>query len=181
MGYVPVKTRVGNQLYMFAGIVAHNLTRELQMRLNPRARPYDRETRRPVVLSRGRDPSPYPHSTRRAHHSPRRQADSVDEQQRKTRRRAASCSRSSERWCLSHNNIPCFMHQSGLREAIRKNPDLGNIMAADRCKSGYQEFVIDEMISTCVFESLVEPPLLAGSRRVQELRDPLMFFVKFII
>ena len=38
MGYVPVKTRVGNQLYMFAGILAHNLTRELQMRLNPRAR-----------------------------------------------------------------------------------------------------------------------------------------------
>ena len=36
MGYVPVKTRVGNQLYMFAGILAHNLTRELQMRLNPR-------------------------------------------------------------------------------------------------------------------------------------------------
>ena len=38
MGYVPVKTRVGNQLYMFAGILAHNLTRELQMRLNPRER-----------------------------------------------------------------------------------------------------------------------------------------------
>ena len=75
--------------------------------------PYDRETRRPVVLSRGRDPSPYPHSTRRAHYSPRRQTDSVDEQQRKTRGRAASCSRSSECWCLSHNNIPCFMHQSG--------------------------------------------------------------------
>ena len=38
MDYVPVKTRVGNQLYMFAGIVAHNLTRELQIQLNPRAR-----------------------------------------------------------------------------------------------------------------------------------------------
>ena len=38
MGYVPVKTRVGNQLYMFAGILAHNLTRELQMRLHPRER-----------------------------------------------------------------------------------------------------------------------------------------------
>ena len=38
MGYVPVKTRVGNQLYMFAGILAHNLARELQMRLNPRER-----------------------------------------------------------------------------------------------------------------------------------------------
>ena len=36
MGYVPVKTRVGNPLYMFAGILAHNLTRELQMRRNPR-------------------------------------------------------------------------------------------------------------------------------------------------
>lgn len=38
MGYVPGKTRVGNQLYMFAGILAHNLTRELQMRINPRER-----------------------------------------------------------------------------------------------------------------------------------------------
>ena len=38
MDYVPVKTRVGNQLYMFAGIVAHNLTRELQIQLNPRSR-----------------------------------------------------------------------------------------------------------------------------------------------
>ena len=37
MDYVPVKTRVGNQLYMFAGILAHNLTRELQIRLQPRA------------------------------------------------------------------------------------------------------------------------------------------------
>ena len=38
MDYVPVRTRVGNQLYMLAGILAHNLTRELQMRLNPRVR-----------------------------------------------------------------------------------------------------------------------------------------------
>ena len=38
MDYVPVKTRVGNQLYMFAGILAHNLTRELQIQLDPRAR-----------------------------------------------------------------------------------------------------------------------------------------------
>ena len=38
MDYIPVKTRVGNQLYMFAGIVAHNLTRELQIQLDPRAR-----------------------------------------------------------------------------------------------------------------------------------------------
>ena len=61
MGYVPVKTRVGNQLYMFAGILAHNLTRELQMPAQSARTPYDRETRRSVVLSRGRDPSPYPH------------------------------------------------------------------------------------------------------------------------
>ncbi len=31
MGYVPVRTRVGNQLYLLAGLFAHNLTRELQM------------------------------------------------------------------------------------------------------------------------------------------------------
>ena len=36
MGYVPVKTRVGNQLYMFAGILAHNLTRELRYAVVPR-------------------------------------------------------------------------------------------------------------------------------------------------
>ena len=38
MDYIPVRTRVGNQLYMFAGILAHNLTRELQIQLHPRAR-----------------------------------------------------------------------------------------------------------------------------------------------
>jgi hypothetical protein len=38
MDYVPVTMRVGNQLYMFAGILAHNLTRELQIQLAPRAR-----------------------------------------------------------------------------------------------------------------------------------------------
>ncbi len=38
MDYVPVTTRVGNQLYLFAGILAHNLTRELQIQLTPRAR-----------------------------------------------------------------------------------------------------------------------------------------------
>ena len=38
MDYVPVTTRVGNQLYMFARILAHNLTRELQIQLTPRTR-----------------------------------------------------------------------------------------------------------------------------------------------
>jgi hypothetical protein len=38
MDYIPVTTRVGNQLYLFAGILAHNLTRELQMQLTSRAR-----------------------------------------------------------------------------------------------------------------------------------------------
>ncbi len=37
-GYVPVKTRVGNELYLLAGILAHNLTRELQMIANPQIR-----------------------------------------------------------------------------------------------------------------------------------------------
>lgn len=31
MGYVPVRRRLGNQLYLLAGLLAHNLTRELQM------------------------------------------------------------------------------------------------------------------------------------------------------
>ena len=38
MDYIPVTTRVGNQLYMFAGILAHNLTRELQIQVTHRAR-----------------------------------------------------------------------------------------------------------------------------------------------
>ena len=36
MGYVPVRTLVGNQLYLLAGLFAHNLTRELQMATSPR-------------------------------------------------------------------------------------------------------------------------------------------------
>jgi len=35
MGYVPTRRRVGNQLYLLAGLLAHNLTRELQMRTTP--------------------------------------------------------------------------------------------------------------------------------------------------
>ena len=38
MGYVPVRTRVGNQLYLLAGLFAHNLTRELQMATTTRSR-----------------------------------------------------------------------------------------------------------------------------------------------
>ena len=35
MGYVPVRRRLGNQLYLLAGLLAHNLTRELQMITTP--------------------------------------------------------------------------------------------------------------------------------------------------
>lgn len=38
MGHVPVTTRVGNQLYLFAAIWAHNLGRELQMQVAPAPR-----------------------------------------------------------------------------------------------------------------------------------------------
>ena len=38
MNYVPVTTCAGNQVYMLAAILAHNVTRELQMHLDPRAR-----------------------------------------------------------------------------------------------------------------------------------------------
>lgn len=38
MDYVPVRTRCGNQLYLLAGLFAHNLTRELQMRAAPPCR-----------------------------------------------------------------------------------------------------------------------------------------------
>jgi len=38
MGHIPVRTRNGNQAYLLAGLLAHNLLRELQMRERPRAR-----------------------------------------------------------------------------------------------------------------------------------------------
>jgi hypothetical protein len=38
MGYVPVRTRVGNQLFLLATLFAHNLTRELQMATAPPTR-----------------------------------------------------------------------------------------------------------------------------------------------
>jgi len=38
MGHIPVRTLIGNQLYLLAGLLAHNLTRELQMLTLPRRR-----------------------------------------------------------------------------------------------------------------------------------------------
>jgi hypothetical protein len=38
MGYVPVRKCLGNQLYLLAGLLAHNLMRELQMATTPRTR-----------------------------------------------------------------------------------------------------------------------------------------------
>ena len=41
MGYVPVRKCLGNQLYLLAGLLAHNLVRELQMATTPRTPPHD--------------------------------------------------------------------------------------------------------------------------------------------
>jgi hypothetical protein len=38
MGHVPVRTRNGNQAYLLAGLMAHNMVRELQMRESPPVR-----------------------------------------------------------------------------------------------------------------------------------------------
>ncbi len=38
MGHVPVRRRLGNQMYLLAGLFAHNLVRELQMRTETRSR-----------------------------------------------------------------------------------------------------------------------------------------------
>ncbi len=35
MGYIPVRTLCGNQAYLLAAILAHDLTRELQMQQQP--------------------------------------------------------------------------------------------------------------------------------------------------
>jgi len=53
-------------------------------------------------------------------------------------------------------------------DAIKANPRLAQ-RAADSCATGYQEFVIDDNISTCVFRTLVEANCYAGSRRVAEV------------
>ena len=87
--YVPVKTRIGNQLYMFAGILAHNLTRELQMRIHPRER---RTTAKRAALWCFREIETLRHTLiQRAGRIIRPAA--VNEQQRKTRGGAASCPR----------------------------------------------------------------------------------------
>ena len=38
MGHVPVRRRLGNQVYLLAGLFAHNLVRELQMRTQKQSR-----------------------------------------------------------------------------------------------------------------------------------------------
>jgi len=38
MGHVPVRRRLGNQMYLLAGLLAHNLVREMQMRTEERSR-----------------------------------------------------------------------------------------------------------------------------------------------
>ena|GEM_PF-3722414 len=38
MGHVPVRRRLGNQMYLLAGLLAHNLIRELQMQTGKRSR-----------------------------------------------------------------------------------------------------------------------------------------------
>lgn len=41
MDYVPTRSWAGNQFYMLAAMVAHNVTRELQMQTKPRSRKTD--------------------------------------------------------------------------------------------------------------------------------------------
>ena len=53
-------------------------------------------------------------------------------------------------------------------EAIGNDPRRGMVVA-ENCKFGYQEFPIDDKISTCVFESLVEPECYKGSRQPPEV------------
>ena len=72
MGYVPVKTRSWKptvHVRRHSRSQPHPRTPDATLAARP---PHDGETCRAVVLSRNRNPSPYPHSTRRAHHSPSR-------------------------------------------------------------------------------------------------------------
>ena len=47
MGHIPVRTRNGNQAYLLAGLLAHNLIRELQMR---KSRPQRKTTAKRAAL-----------------------------------------------------------------------------------------------------------------------------------
>ena len=54
------------------------------------------------------------------------------------------------------------------QDAIGDGPDRSQAVGSS-CKAGYREFVIEEdKVSTCVFDSLVEPNCYAGSRRAPE-------------
>ena len=53
-------------------------------------------------------------------------------------------------------------------DAIRDDPALSRSVASG-CEAGYEEFVVDENTSTCVFHSLVEDNCYAGSRRSIEV------------
>lgn len=54
MDYIPVRTRVGNQIWLLSGILAHNLTREMQMTADPPARSTT-EKRSPMWIFQGID------------------------------------------------------------------------------------------------------------------------------
>ena len=54
-------------------------------------------------------------------------------------------------------------------DTIRDNPESGMAVAAN-CRAGYRGFPLEkDKISTCVFESLVEPECYAGSRQPTEV------------
>ena len=107
MGYVPVKTRVGNQLVHVASILAHNLTRELQDAESTPVSVRPQQNAPPVVLPRNSDFA-VPSFTGRAYSFARRQTHPVDEHQSQNRSRDAACSRQSSRPAPDSQILPCF-------------------------------------------------------------------------
>ena len=97
---------------------ARGCARQLLEPFPRRLRPPSFERRNTAFARRG--PSPRHHASA--------DLDSVDSPSRRSANArgvtvdsiCTSCSRSSERWCLSHNNIPRFMHQSGRLSTVRR-------------------------------------------------------------
>ena len=107
MGHIPVTTRVGNQLYLFADVLVHNLTRELQMQIKPPSTCDHGQARCAVALSAAQHPAPKPSSACWTVDSSSGQAGVVDGSQFCCRKRSGAIARRDQ----SARLRACFMQR----------------------------------------------------------------------
>ena len=118
MDYMPVGTRVGNQPYMFAGILARDLTRELQIQIDGRVRGTTpkraalRCFREMETLRRTPSGAPDPYSIGR-------QINPLHEQRRQLGRGTPTCPHGIECCHLIDPSLRQFMQQS---DPLHANP-----------------------------------------------------------